>query len=50
MAKVAILLPQESMCELAAPLVSDYDSITLTCIDFVETQFAVTRALEVEKE
>ena len=50
MAKVAILLPQASMCALAAPLVPEYRNISLTCLDYVETQFVVARALEVEKE
>lgn len=50
MAKVAILLPQASMCELAAPLVPQYEHIALTCLDYVETKFAAARALEVEKE
>ena len=50
MAKVAILLPQAQMCALAAPLVPEYSNITLTCLDYVETQFAVSRAMEVEKD
>ena len=49
MAKVAILLPQASMCALAAPLVPEYRNISLTCLDYVETKFVVARALEVEK-
>ena len=50
MAKVAILLPQEEMCALAAPLVPEYSNISLVCLDYVETKFAVSRALEVEKD
>ena len=50
MAKVAILLPQAELCALAASLVPEYSNITLTCLDYVETQFAVSRALEVEKD
>lgn len=50
MAKVAILLPQEEMCALASPLVSEYPNITLACLDYVETRVAVSRALEVEKD
>ena len=37
MAKVAILLPQEEMCALAAPLVSEYPGISLVCLDYVQT-------------
>lgn len=49
MAKVAILLPNEEMCALAAPLVPEFPNISLVCLDYVETKFAVSRALEVEK-
>lgn len=50
MAKVAILLPQAEMCALATPLIPEYSNISLVCLDHVETQFAVSRALEVEKD
>lgn len=49
MAKVAILLPQEEMCALAAPLVSEYPGISLVCLDYVQTGTVVSRALEEEK-
>lgn len=50
MAKVAMLLPHAQMCALAAPLVPEYSNISLVCLDYVETQFVVARALEVEPE
>lgn len=50
MAKVAILLPLKEMRALAAPLVPEYSNISLVCLDYVETQFAVSRALEVEHD
>ncbi|MGM9600031.1 MAG: sigma 54-interacting transcriptional regulator [Faecousia sp.] len=48
MAKVAILLPLEEMCALTASLLPEYPSLSPVCLDYVETQFAVSRALEVE--
>lgn len=53
MAKVAILVPQEEMCALAAPLVSEFSNISLMCLDYVnynETYQAVARAKELEEQ
>ena len=50
MAKVAILLPQAKMCALTAELLPEYPNISPVCLDYVETQFAVSRALEVEPQ
>lgn len=53
MAKVAILVPQEEMCALAAPLVSEFSNISLMCLDYVnynETYQAVSRAKELEEQ
>ena len=53
MAKVAILVPQEEMCALAAPLVPEFLNISLMCLDYInynETHLAVSRAQEVEAQ
>ena len=53
MAKVAILVPQEEMCALAAPLVPEFSNISLMCLDYVnynETYQAVARAKELEEQ
>lgn len=53
MAKVAILVPQEEMCALAAPLVPEFANISLMCLDYInynETHLAVSRAQEVEAQ
>lgn len=53
MAKVAILVPQEEMCALAAPLVPEYSNISLMCLDYInynETYLAVSRAQEMEAQ
>jgi len=52
-AKVAILVPQEEMCALAAPLVPEFNNISLMCLDYVnynDTHLAVSRAQEVEAQ
>lgn len=53
MAKVAILVPQEEMCALAAPLVPEFSNISLMCLDYInynETHLAVSRAREMEAQ
>lgn len=53
MAKVAILVPQEEMCALAAPLVPEFSNISLMCLNYVnynETYQAVSRAKELEEQ
>lgn len=53
MAKVAILVPQEEMCALAAPLVPQFSNISLMCLDYInynETHLAVSRAQELESQ
>lgn len=53
MVKVAILVPQEEMCALAAPLVPEFSNISLMCLDYInynETHLAVSRAQEVEAQ
>lgn len=53
MAKVAILVPQEEMCALAAPLVPEFSNISLMCLDYInynETHLAVSRAKELESQ
>lgn len=50
MAKIAMLLPQEEMCALAAPLVPEFSNISLMCLDYIETQQAVSRAQELVKQ
>lgn len=53
MAKVAILVPQEEMCALVAPLVSEFSNISLMCLDYInynETHLAVSRAQEMEAQ
>lgn len=51
MAKIAILVPREEMCALAAPMVPEYSNISLMCLDYInfnETHLAVSRAQELE--
>ncbi len=53
MAKVVIIVPQEEMCALAAPLVPEYRHISLMSLDYIhynETHRAVARAQEVEAQ
>ena len=53
MAKIAILVPREEMCALAAPMVTEYSNISLMCLDYInfnETHLAVSRAQELESQ
>lgn len=53
MAKVAILVPQEEMCALIAPMIPEFSNISLMCLDYInynETHLAVSRALEMESQ
>lgn len=53
MAKVAILVPQEEMCSLAAPLVPEFGNISLMRLQYVDsndTNLAVSIAKDVEEE
>lgn len=48
MAKVAVLVPSQEMCELARPLVSQYPNITPMCIEYSRTDQIEARARELE--
>lgn len=52
-AKIAILVPREELCELAAPLISEFSNMSLMCLDYInynETHLAVSRAKELEQQ
>lgn len=50
MAKVAVLLPNQTLERLAQPLVDKYESITLMGVENIRTDEAVTRAQELLTE
>lgn len=50
MAKVAVLVPSQELCNLAQPLVGTFPSITLMTLEYIKTSQAESRARELERQ
>lgn len=50
MAKVAVLVPSQELCNLAQPLVGTFPSITLMTLEYIKTSQAKERARELERQ
>ena len=50
MAKVAVLVPSQALCNLAQPLVGTFPSITLMTLEYIKTSQAESRARELERQ
>ena len=50
MAKAAVLVPYQGMCEMARALVKEWSNITPMCVEYTPTALIRTRALELEQQ
>ncbi len=50
MAKVAVLVPYEEMCEIAEPMVRQYQHITPMCVEYSQTESIAQRAKELVEQ
>lgn len=48
MAKVAVLVPQQGMCEMASPLVDQFPYVDIMCLEYIQTEQVADRARELE--
>lgn len=50
MAKVAVLVPYQEMCEMARPLVNEYPNIDVMCLEYIQTDKVEYRARQLEED
>lgn len=50
MAKTAILVPYQEMCELARPLVNRYDHVQVISLEYIQTERVEARARQLEEQ
>lgn len=50
MAKVAILVPYQEMCEMARPLMDEYRYIEIMCLEYIQTEQVESRARKLEED
>ena len=50
MAKVAVLVPNQELCSIAQPLISEFSSISLMTIEYIKTEQVSLRAHELERQ
>lgn len=50
MAKIAILVPHQEMCEIARPLIEQYSNLNVICLEYIQTAQVKHRAHELEEQ
>lgn len=50
MAKVAVLVPQQGMCEMASHLVDQFPNVDIMCLEYIQSEQVGVRARELEAQ
>lgn len=50
MAKVAVLLPQQRMCEMTSSMVDQFHPVDIMCLEYIQTEQVADRAKELEAQ